>query len=1138
MPFDIRLPDGRILRNIPDGTTKAQIIAKLGYDPSARQEPAFDVTAGAAPLDPRAPVDGGLLPMSNAPTIAGVPVTAMEGPGASMPMTPSFADRWNASGLERLAKGVQTGMLGIAQVGSALANDVAGQFGYEIPLAREAQELATRGINENAAETRRAMEIVASEREQNADRMGVETSDLGRWWNRADALGVAGQAAPFALATPAVGVGTPGILGALGRTAYAGATGGVAGYFAPQEGEVSLDQAERNAIVGMVAGAIAGGVIEAGMSTREIIQRLGKERAGQAILESVDPDKVATVIDELRNSRPAIPGYQPTAQQAAVAADQPRFAALGQSSQRFASGQALARADAQQLAQADQLARVSAAQVAGDVPQAGTAMPVPPPAIPVDDVSRAAAEEARQAAFRRGVGAIDVEAAARTQADELARIQQQTAARLAQEEQSGTAAIQAIDEARAAKLAGVEPARQATVEARQAALSATRQQLDEEAQALVGSMANRSGTELGETLTAAAQAEKRAVDETIIRPAYQQAFDAAGSAQAALPETAAAVRSVLGSQTAALSSETAPQTLKAMAVFGLTPEQVAARAAGEAVPPGQATLQQINDARVAINADYARAKSIPDAAIRGQTLDHLTRIKAALDADLAASTTISQEAKDLYGNAINLWRTHSLPRFRTGNVSTRLFQTTVRNVQAVDTGKVVPKFLSSENAAREFVRLYTNADGVVNQEAATAMREGIEDEFRLAVSANRQFSVAKADTWLGKHEKQLAVLEQAMPGLRARLSGYVDAARRIDMTGKELDAISRTVGRDAAAEAKAAADAIDQAAKQETALARVARQQREAAINAEAEAARAGVNARTSSQQNVLSVQSRRLEAEAKEADRVAKLLTFKDADDMAAKVLSNPEVRQQVIQRSGRNARMALAQRAEWDARNAGNATKQMAFIDENEQALMDIFRAADPQSAPGRLQALRQEAQEAAAREASRAAGRGPQAVMDARMGAARRATEGAPVEGASRDAYLASRDHLTQGFTPEQMRSLEALELDIARQQRVIEQAKTTKGGSDIEVATRVAGSHGIHDFGNRLWTTVRRILNLSKRSLSEAQAKKVAELMLDPNLTADALEDAVRLRSTNQAVREAAATAGRAGAAAAAQSGASQ
>lgn len=33
MPFDVELPDGRVLKDIPDGTTKAQIVAKLGSNP-------------------------------------------------------------------------------------------------------------------------------------------------------------------------------------------------------------------------------------------------------------------------------------------------------------------------------------------------------------------------------------------------------------------------------------------------------------------------------------------------------------------------------------------------------------------------------------------------------------------------------------------------------------------------------------------------------------------------------------------------------------------------------------------------------------------------------------------------------------------------------------------------------------------------------------------------------------------------------------------------------------------------------------------------------------------------------------------------------------------------------------------------
>jgi hypothetical protein len=1138
MPFDIRLPDGRILRNIPDGTTKAQIVAKLGYDPSVRQEPAFDVTAGSAPLDPRAPVDPGLLPMAGDPSLMGVPMTAMEGPGATP--TTTMMDRVQSIPGVRFATGAVDAAYGAGQVASEVSE----------------RALNAVGIDANAdpiqAELQRRRDKIARQGERGLTRArnpldpvpAMLPEGLAESYQNTDFSGMIGAAAPFAVASPAIGATAPGLLGVAGRVAYAGATGGVAGYFAPQDGEVSLDEAERNALIGGASGALLGGLIEAGLSVREIIQRLGRDRAGQVILDTVEPGKLETVIDELRNSRPAIPGYAPTAEQAAVAADQPNFAALGQSSRQYAPNQALQQADAQRLAQGEQLGRVNVAAAAdGGVSPAG----VPAPALPVDDVAAVAAREAQEAAFRRSAGASSRGAIAATQADQLAAVSQQQGARLGQSAQELAEAEARAAASREAGLAQLGPQTEATIAARQAAAAAAKKALEEEAAAIPLGM-SRAGTETGEALSAAARAEKVRVDTEIITPAYERAFEAAGETpaaiaansvpKAALPETAAAVRSVLGSNTAALSSETAPQTLKAMATFGMTPEQVAAAAAGEGVPIGQATLRQINDARVAINADYARAKGIVDPAIRGQTLNHLTTIKAALDADLAASS-IPQAGKDLYAAAIQLWRQKSLPRFRTGNVSTKLFQTTIRNTPAIAPSGVAPAFLQNEDTAREFVRLYTSADGTVNQEAAAAMRDGVEDAFRLVVSRNEGIDVKAADKWLRKREGALNVLEDAMPGLRARLEGYVDAQRRVTMTTRELNAASRTIPKEAKAEADAAEAAIKAAAAQETTLARVAKKQRDAAIRADAESASAEVRASASERLNVLSVRERRLKAEADEAKRIAALLTFKSEDDMAAKVLANPEVRDQVIQRSGRNARAALAQRAEWDVNNAGDGAKRMAFIDENEEALTALFRADDPATAAQRLAGLRASAQEAIAAETSQTAGRTAEAAMRARVDSARSAIGDVPVEGESLRAYQANRERLTQGFTDEEKASLEALELDIARQNRVIEQAsKADPNVSDIDVATRVAGSNGIGDVAGRLWSLTKLILKMSNTAMKRSQAEQLAQIMLDPNMTADALEAAVRLRSSNQAVRQAASTVGRGAAAAAAQQGASQ
>ncbi len=1127
--YRVTMPDGKKYEiAAPDDMDQQEVIEYALSQFGGAQEPAFDVTAGSAPLDPRAPIDPGMLPMAGDPSLMGVPMTAMEGPGATP--TTTMMDRVQSIPGVRFANDAFDVAYGAGQVATEVSERALNAVGIDANAAPIQADLQRRR-DEIARQSERGMTRARNPLDPVP---AMLPEGLAESYQNTNFAGMIGGAAPFAVAYPAIGVGAPGLLGAAGRIGYAGATGGVAGYFAPQDGEVSLDTASSNAMVGALLGAGVGGLIEAGLATREIIQRLGKSRAGQVILDTVEPGKLETVIDELRNSRPAIPGYQPTAQQAAVAADQPNFAALGQSSRQYAPNQALQQADAQRLAQGEQLGRVQVAAAAdGGVSPGG----VPAPALPVDDVARSAAGDARQAGFQQGVGAVQRSAIEATQADQLAAVTQQQGARLGQSAQELAEAEARAAASREAGLAAVGPQTEATIAARQAAAAAAKKALEEEAAAIPLGM-SRAGTETGEALSAAARAEKVRVDTEIITPAYERAFEAAGDVPAALPETAAAVRSVLGSNTAALSSETAPQTLKAMATFGMTPEQVAAAAAGEGVPIGQATLRQINDARVAINADYARAKGIADPAIRGQTLNHLTTIKAALDADLAASN-IPQAGKDLYADAIQLWRTNSLPRFRTGNVSTKLFETTIRNTPAIAPSGVAPAFLRNEDTAREFVRLYTSADGTVNQEAAAAMRDGAEDAFRLRVSRNEGIDVNAADKWLRKHERALDVLEDVMPGLRARLEGYVDAQRRVTMTLKELNAASRTIPKEAKAEADAAEAAIKAAAAQETTLARVAKEQRDAAIRADAESASAEVRARASERLNVLSVRERGLKAEADEAKRIAALLDFKSEDDMAAKVLANPEVRDQVIQRSGRNARAALAQRAEWDVNNAGDGVKRMAFIDENEEALTALFRADDPATAAQRLAALRASAQEAIAAETSQTAGRTAEAAMRARVDSARSAIGDPTVEGESLRAYQRNRERLTQGFTDEEKASLEALELDIARQNRVIEQAKRADPNvSDIDVATRVAGSHGLGDVAGRLWSLTKLILKMSNTAMKRSQAEQLAQIMLDPNMTADALEAAVRLRSSNQAVRQAASTVGRGAAAAAAQQGASQ
>lgn len=55
MPFDVRLPDGRVIRNVPDGTTKAQIMAKLGRVQPTPSDLVASIPGNSAPVVSRRP---------------------------------------------------------------------------------------------------------------------------------------------------------------------------------------------------------------------------------------------------------------------------------------------------------------------------------------------------------------------------------------------------------------------------------------------------------------------------------------------------------------------------------------------------------------------------------------------------------------------------------------------------------------------------------------------------------------------------------------------------------------------------------------------------------------------------------------------------------------------------------------------------------------------------------------------------------------------------------------------------------------------------------------------------------------------------------------------------------------------------
>ena len=128
--------------------------------------------------------------------------------------------------------------------------------------------------------------------------------------------------------------------------------------------------------------------------------------------------------------------------------------------------------------------------------------------------------------------------------------------------------------------------------------------------------------------------------------------------------------------------------------------------------------------------------------------------------------------------------------------------------------------------------------------------------------------------------------------------------------------------------------------------------------------------------------------------------------------------------------------------------------------------------------------------------------------------------------------------EGATPEELTSLQALELDLARQRRLVQQVQAADPGkSRLEAETQIANTNGIHFF-NQAATLVKSILNIVQGRLTRQQAERLARIMLDPQQTADLAESAIRLRQSNAAVEQVVRPATRAAGTAAAQQGAQQ
>ena len=298
-----------------------------------------------------------------------------------------------------------------------------------------------------------------------------------------------------------------------------------------------------------------------------------------------------------------------------------------------------------------------------------------------------------------------------------------------------------------------------------------------------------SPREVGESLLAAANKEREIVKKGVIEPAYQKAFTEAGDAKINVSSVVDQAESILGRKLSDFASETAPETVRKLLSFKPKPapevpvgkgklSSKLVKTSDEVVLPPEATLQQLDDIRKAINADIAAAKSSMNPTA-SSTLRNLGQLHAAIDDAIGKSEALPAAAKTAYADAVNLYRTEFVPRFKTG-VNANLFKQTSLNEPKLNADDVITKFFQpkGEREAGQFVEMFGK-----NPDAMVTARTGIEDLYRQKVTnaVTGEVDRTKHAQFMKDFKNPIAIMDEAGMNL----------AQRFDVIGKDAARLAK-----------------------------------------------------------------------------------------------------------------------------------------------------------------------------------------------------------------------------------------------------------------------------------------------------------------------------------------------------------
>jgi hypothetical protein len=290
--MDVRLPDGTIVKNVPEGITQSELMARVGK-----------MSAPASPAKPAPQPE-----ITDAEMIAGNPLT-------------------------RFAIGVASPILGAAQLGAELIGDKSGS-----DTLKQLEQMKKRGMSP-AADLKRLEQSRATlaklpgyeatiadiDKQISAIRSGGTSDkqeDAG--FDFAGLLGTV--ASPVSLAATGVKAAPT----AMGRIKQGSLIGAGFGAATPvTEGENFVGSKTAQIGTGATVGAVVPSVVESvrAFAPGGLVQRTFYPKAGDIANRAAGNERDA-VIQALESQRSQVPGVNWTAGQASVPANSPQFAAL------------------------------------------------------------------------------------------------------------------------------------------------------------------------------------------------------------------------------------------------------------------------------------------------------------------------------------------------------------------------------------------------------------------------------------------------------------------------------------------------------------------------------------------------------------------------------------------------------------------------------------------------------------------------------------------------------------------------------------------------------------------------------------------------------------------------------------------